>query len=104
MRASQYAAELLPGHTKPPSCFTDRESQGRKHVFPQNFAGMNRRPLQWLTDWLFFHNLTLMILYKINVEGIAVLPFKGDAPRAVDVYAISLWHTVQAVEIEARHV
>jgi hypothetical protein len=45
-----------------------------------------------------------MILLKINPEYITLLPFKCDTPRAVDVDAIALGHTVESMEVESRHV
>jgi hypothetical protein len=45
-----------------------------------------------------------MILLKINPEDITLLPFKGDTPWTVDVDAIALGQTMEAMEVESGHV
>ncbi len=45
-----------------------------------------------------------MILFKIDFQCITVFPFKGDTPWAIDMNAVTLRHSLKAVEIEARNI
>src|SRR5260370_26268127 len=41
-----------------------------------------------------------MVLLQIDAQRFAILPFKGDAPRAVDVDRIALRQAVQRMEVK----
>lgn len=42
-----------------------------------------------------------MILFEVNSQGVALLPFKGDTPRAVNVDRIAPRFALEGVKIEA---
>jgi hypothetical protein len=47
----------------------------------------------------------LMILFEIDVAGLAILKFKGNAPRPIDVDRIAPWvEPLQGMKVEARNV
>jgi hypothetical protein len=45
-----------------------------------------------------------MILLKVDPQRFALLPFKGDAPRPVDVDTVPFGYPLKAVEIKPRHI
>jgi hypothetical protein len=47
---------------------------------------------------------SLVVLLQVNSESVSVFPFEGDAPRTVDVQAVSCRFSLQGVEVEARDV
>ena len=40
-----------------------------------------------------------MVLFQVNAIGIALRPFEGDAPWAVDVQTVAPWLSLQAMEL-----
>ena len=44
-----------------------------------------------------------MILFEIDAQSLAVLPFEGDAPGAVDMDAEAPGRSAKTVKIEPRH-
>jgi hypothetical protein len=47
---------------------------------------------------------SLVVLLQVNSESVPVFPFEGNAPRAVDVQAVSRRFSLQWVKVEARDV
>jgi hypothetical protein len=45
-----------------------------------------------------------MVLLQVHSERISFFPLEGDAPRTVDVQAVSLWGSSQRVEVEAGNI
>ena len=45
-----------------------------------------------------------MILLEVDLQGITVLEFEGNAPRAIHVNGIPLWFAVKSVKIKSRNV
>ena len=45
-----------------------------------------------------------MILLKIDPEGITILPFERDTPRAVDVNTITFGYPLQTVKVKPRYI
>lgn len=45
-----------------------------------------------------------MVLFQVNVPGVAPAPFERDAPRAVYMKAVALRLASERMEVEARYV
>jgi hypothetical protein len=68
MGAGQYPVELLAGYPQAPGRLTDRQPEGRKHVFPQNLSRMNGGTFQRAFYGIFVHVLYCNTsCYSINI-------------------------------------
>jgi hypothetical protein len=99
--AVEYAVEQLAADTEIAGCLTHGDSECRQNVFPEDFSGVNG------CSFLPAHvrPAPSVIVDQINIDRLSVLPAKRNAPRTVDMNAVTLGtHSRQSVEIEAWNV
>ncbi len=95
----------LAGDAKLAGSFAHRKAKRRQYVLTQDRAGVGRRPRQFVSyDPLRGHRSPSMILFEVNVPGIRVAPFKGYAPWAVNVEAVTLRFALEWMAVEAGNV
>src|SRR5918992_250337 len=96
--------QLLTRNAQPPRGLTDRQPERREDVFPHDLTRMDRRTPQRALNGILFHHPTSMILFQIDPQRLALRPFEGDAPWAVDVNTVTRGYPLKAVEVEPRYV
>src|SRR6266446_791648 len=96
--------ELLTRNPQPPCRCTDGHPERWEHVFTHNLTRMDRRTLHRTLHDILSHPCTSMLLFKIDSQRLAIFPLERDAPRTVDVHAVTCRHPLQAMEIASRHV
>ena len=50
------------------------------------------------------HLSLLVVIFQVDLDRVLTLPFKSDAPRAVDLHAKTLWLALQPMEIKTRDI